>query len=236
MRTLLAVVLLLLVGVAEVLAQPPSGHRTTGLNTELTNQGTANPAAQAPGPAMITGKERADMFLALTRLAFERYDKTTESNWRLRLAVWAAFGLATSFVLSAAKWRPRRSECILASLIALGVIVTVNFIWGPYQYERVSRWHRVAHYWQSAVEESLQARLPDNLHPAALGMGGWLRYNEERLAVQPRLPWYKSPVYLSSSVITSLFGLLFIAAILGRTHWWHGPKNSARKRAEPGRA
>lgn len=241
MRTLIMLAIILLVAVNEVSAQvfrEEPGQGAEVLKAQTAIQSMAEPADQLKNPATISAqgtmsdKEKADVFLSLTRLAFERYDRTTDTNWRVRFATWAAFGAATTFVLASEKWRPRRLECILASLIAIGFVVTVNFIWGPHQYDRVTRWSRVALYWESAVEDTVKARLPDYLHPTSEGMGGWVRYKGGLIPDKPRLPWYKSRVYLSSCVITVLFGLLFIGAIVARTDWRGGLKNKKPSRKE----
>ena len=100
-------------------------------------------------------------------------------------------------------------ECVLASLITLGLIATVVFIWGPYQYERSTRWILVAEYWESAVEHTVGGeKLPDRLRRASLGT-----------------PWYKQPVYVSNALVTAFFGLLVIGAIVSRTDWRSGSAN-----------
>jgi hypothetical protein len=171
----------------------------------------------------MSDKEKAEMYMALAKLAYERFDQLADIAWRLRFAVWTAFGLATWFVLASEKWRLRRMECILASLITLGLIATVIFIWGPFQYERSTRLARVAGYWESAVEHAVGGeKLPDHLRRDSLGIGGHTRYSEGWSVDKPLLPWYKNPVYVSNALVTVLFGLLAIGAIVSKTDWQSG--------------
>lgn len=137
----------------------------------------------------MSDKEKAEMYLALAKLAYDRFDRLADIAWRLRFAVWTAFGLATWFVLASEKWRPRRIECVLASLVTLGLIATVVFIWGPFQYERATRWVRVADYWESAVEHTIGGeKLPDRLRSASLGTGGTSATQKDVVWISPSSP------------------------------------------------
>ncbi len=164
-------------------------------------------------------KEKAEIAMSLAKTAYERYDKHAQTSWHLRLAVWTAFGLATWFVLSSEKWKPKRLECVAASVIAAGIVLVVVFLWSPFAYHRNARYLRVAEYWESVAEDSLGEKLPEPLRPASLGTGGHVRRSQGSDPEKPLDPWYHSPLYLSQALITAMFGLLMVGAIFSKTDW-----------------
>lgn len=216
MRTLLVMVIALLIPLDGTLAQAireSSKQAEEAPREQWAGEGKANSTDYPkktqtnPNQGVMSDKEKAEVFAVLAKSAYERFDKLADTSWHLRLAVWTAFGLGAGFILASEKWKPGRIECIFASLITVGLVVTIVCIWGPSTYERSTRWIKVAQYWESAVERTVGARLPDSLRS---------------VSYKPPVPWYKNPVYLSQALVTAFFGLLVVGAIASRTDWRAG--------------
>ena len=175
-----------------------------------------------PRQGAMTDKEKADVFAALAESALAQRTHYTETSYKLRISVWAAFGLATWFILSADKWKPGWIECVVGSLITIGIILVVVFIWGRWTYDTTSRWLRVGYYWNSAIEDTVKVKLPEALRPIR---GGYVRYSEGPSPNKPLEPWYETPVYVSQALITTFFGLILIGALISKTA--RGTRSSA---------
>jgi hypothetical protein len=160
----------------------------------------------------MTDKEKSDVMAALAKSAYGRYEHHTNTLYQIRLAVWTAFGVATWFILTADKWKPGWIECVLGSLITIGIVLIVVIIWGRWTYTQSAHWLRVAHFWESAIEYRLGVALPESLRPA---LGGFVRYPETQ-PNKPLAPWYHAGTYLSQALITTLLGLIVIGALFSK--------------------
>jgi hypothetical protein len=144
----------------------------------------------------MNNKERADVYMALAKAAYERFDKLADYSWKLRFSVWTAFAIASGFIINADKWKPSWIECIIGSLLAIGIIIVVVFLWGAFNYRRSTRWVRVASFWNLEVEKLIGVKVPDYLREKEWNKtSGWDPGD-------PLEPWYKQPIYLSQALIT----------------------------------
>ena len=176
--------------------------------------GTPRKTEAPPGQGAMTDKEKADVFAALAESAYARQARYAATNYEIRLSVWAAFGFATWFILSTDKWKPGWIECVLGSLITIGIILVVVFIWGRSTHVTTAHWIRVGYYWDSAIEKTVKVELPEVLRPTR---GGFLRYSEGPRPNKPLEPWYEAPIYVSQALITTFFGLALIGALISKT-------------------
>lgn len=159
---------------------------------------------------MIRAKEKAEIMLQFINTAYRRFDYQYETAWKVRLSIWTAFGVTTGFVLTSDKWKPSLLECCIGIVLILAVVTVVVFFWGPWMHRRAARFVRVARFWESKTENLIGVRLPEHLHPQNWhGTGGWSR--GQKLG-----PWYAQPTYLSQALVTVLFGLLVIMALVSR--------------------
>ena len=161
-------------------------------------------------PHELSVKERADILLTLAKEAISRFDTLAEMSWKLRLSVWAALGAIAAFVVSADKWQPNWSECVIGIGLTAAIVFVLVFSWERFIYRRSVRFIRVSRYWESEVQKLVGANLPDHLLLQNwLGSRGWASGDQLE-------PWYTQPVYLSSALITVFFGVLVIVALLSR--------------------
>ena len=124
-----------------------------------------------PGQGAMTDKEKADVMVALAKSAYQQYDNRTNTLYKMRIAVWTAFGVATWLILTTDKWKPGWIECVLGSLITIGIVLIVVFIWGRWTYPQTVRWVRAAHFWDSAIEYRLGVALPESFQPCSRWVG-----------------------------------------------------------------
>lgn len=161
--------------------------------------------------AQLSAKERADVLLALSKSAIDRFDRLSDVSWKLRVSVWTALGTSSAFMLSADNWKPGWTECIVGSLLTLAIVVVIVFFWSPFTYKRSTRFVRVARHWEAEVEKLVGGELPEYLLPKNfLGTGGWSAGDKFE-------PWYSQPVYVSQALVTIILGALVIMVLIAKT-------------------
>jgi len=120
-----------------------------------------------PAPQGLTDSQKADLYRWLGEQAWSRMQSRRAIEWKTAMGVWSALGGGAAIVIAAPSWAPGLWESLVASGLAIAIVLGYGFWWLPHLGREFQRENKTSYFFQSQIHKIVGTRPPRYLRPAS---------------------------------------------------------------------
>jgi len=114
---------------------------------------------------------RSDICTVLADRAWKRFESRRAVEWRTALALWSAFGVTSTAIITTESFQPEWIAATIVTVISVLLIVYLWAYWFPYLRKSLYRDLATTYYWETVLQQELgDHRLPAFLRPESSGL------------------------------------------------------------------